>query len=131
MSFTTGKMKTLSGDGGMRKIDGRTPREGDTLFLSGKKEKRMKGRGGGFGQGDEEAGLGERRGGILRKNEEASDPSSSSPPTPPPPPLFQGQQQHSPLRLSMTSGVIDAFFNFVKLLDLWFVFMKGATKPLK
>lgn len=86
---------------------------------------------------EEQGGEGREKGGGHggRKDATPEEKSSSNlpspPPPPPPPPLFQGQQQHSPLRLSMTSGVLDAFFNFVKLLDLWFVFMKGATKPLK
>lgn len=49
----------------------------------------------------------------------------------PPPPVFDGSMDHKPLQLTLTSAALAALFNFIKLIDVWFVFMKGATRPTK
>ncbi|KAL8449095.1 hypothetical protein Emag_003766 [Eimeria magna] len=48
-----------------------------------------------------------------------------------PPPLFDGSMEHKPLQLTFTSAAVAALFNFVKLIDTWFVFMKGAARPIR
>lgn len=49
----------------------------------------------------------------------------------PPPPVFDGSMDHKPLQLTLTSAALAALFNFVKLIDVWFVFMKGAARPTR
>lgn len=49
----------------------------------------------------------------------------------PPPPVFDGSADHRPLQLTLTSAALGALFNFVKLIDVWFVFMKGAARPTR
>ncbi|OEH74298.1 hypothetical protein cyc_03597 [Cyclospora cayetanensis] len=46
----------------------------------------------------------------------------------PPPPLFDGSMDHKPLQLTFTSAAVAALFNFIKLLDVWFIFLKGSGR---
>ncbi|KAL8435323.1 hypothetical protein ACSSS7_002576 [Eimeria intestinalis] len=48
-----------------------------------------------------------------------------------PPPVFDGSMDHKPLQLTFTSAAVAALLNFVKLIDTWFVFMKGAARPVR
>ncbi|KAL8269859.1 hypothetical protein Esti_006219 [Eimeria stiedai] len=48
-----------------------------------------------------------------------------------PPPVFDGSMEHKPLQLTFTSAALASLFNFVKLIDTWFVFMKGAGRPIR
>lgn len=49
----------------------------------------------------------------------------------PPPPLFDGSIEHKPLQLTFTSAAVTSLFNFVKLMDVWFIFLKGAGRPTR
>lgn len=49
----------------------------------------------------------------------------------PPPPAFDGSMNHMPLQLTFTSAALAALSNFVKLIDTWFVFLKGAARPTR
>lgn len=49
----------------------------------------------------------------------------------PPPPVFDGSMEHKPLQLTLTSAALTSLFNFVKLIDVWYIFLKGAARPTR
>lgn len=49
----------------------------------------------------------------------------------PPPPVFDGSMDHRPLQLTLTSAALTSLFNFVKLIDVWYIFLKGASRPTR
>lgn len=49
----------------------------------------------------------------------------------PPPPVFDGSQEHKQLTLTLSGAALEALFNFVKVFDVWFIFLKGASRPTR
>lgn len=48
-----------------------------------------------------------------------------------PAPVFNGSCNYGPLAVTFTEAAFEAFFNFVKFLDLWFVFLRGVAQPTR